>query len=202
MEVGKLARGPRVVAVDRPHGEHPQSLGTGECLEAIGILQGEHFAGDIVDAEHRRHAQLVPAKRLPLAREQGGHLRKRGVGGIDGIFAHRLECRRRGAVAVVHRHHIDAVDFHARSKGDSDGVHAVLREPLRQHWQREPDSQTRPAHLHNCDGIHLELEDLGLGDGNPFDIEVNLVELQYVDHLCIGHCQGWGAQSPLGVGLR
>ena len=202
MRVGRLAGGAWIVAVERPHREHSQPLGPGERLKAIGVLQREHLCVHVVHAQHWRDPQLIPAERLPLAGEEGGHLRERRPRGIDGIFAHRLECWRRGAVAVIHRHHIDAVDFHARSEGDLDGVHAVLREPLRQHRQREPDSQARVALLDNRDCIHLELEGLGFGDGGPFDIEVKLVELQRVDHLRIGRCQGWSGQPPLGIGLR
>ena len=91
VEVGQLPGRSRVVAVDRPHGEHPQPLGPGKYLEAIGILQGEDLTGDVVDAEHRRHAQLVPAERLPLGGKQRGQLREGGVGSVDGILAHRFQ---------------------------------------------------------------------------------------------------------------
>ena len=202
MVVRQLAGSARIIAVERPHREHSQPLGPGERLEAIGVLQCEHLCPDIVDAQHWRDPQLIPAERLPLAGEQRGHLCKGRPRCIDGIFAHRLECRRRGAVAIVHRHHIHAIDLHARSKGDLDGVHAVLREPLRQHRQREPDSQARAGLLHNGDRIHLELEGLDFGDGGPFDVEINLGELQRVDHLRIGSRQCQSAEPPLGIGLR
>ena len=201
VEVGQLPRGAGIVAVERPHREHPQPLGPGECLEAIGILQGKHFAGDVVHAQHRRHSQLVPAKCLALAGEQRGHLRKGGVGGIDGILAHRLERWRGGAVAIVHRHHIDAVDLHAGHQGGLHHVDAVLRETLWQHRQGEPYAQIRPGLLHHRDGVHLQLERLGFGNGGALDIEVDLGEVQRVHHVAVGGRQGRHAEASPGIRL-
>ena len=202
VEVRQLPRRPRVVAVERPHREHSQALGPGERFQAIGVLQGEHLREHVVDAQHRRHPQLIPPEALALAGEQRRHLREGGVGGVDGILAHRLELRRSGAVAVIHRHHVDAVDLHAGDEGDLHGVHAILREPLGQHREREPHAQARTALLHQRDGVHLELERLGLGERRPFDVEVDLVQLQRVHHLAVGRRQGLGPQPALGVRLR
>ena len=202
MEVGQLARGPRVVAVERPHGEHAQPLGAGEDLEAIRVGQGKHLRRDVVDAQHRRHTELVPAKRLALAGEQARHLREGGVGRVDGVLPHCLELRRRGASAVVHRHHVHSIDLHAGHKSSLHDVQAILREPLGQHGQRQPHPELRTGLLHQGDGVHLELDRLGFGDGGALDIEVEFLQLQGIDHVAVGRRQRLGAQAPLGVCLR
>ena len=58
------------------------------------------------------------------------------------------------------------------------------------------------AFLQQRDGIHLELERLGFGNGGSLDVEVELVQFQRVHHFAVGGCQGLAAQTPLRVRLR
>ena len=55
--------------------------------------------------------------------------------------------------------------------------------------------------LHQSDGLHLQLDCLGFGQGRPLDVEIKLAELEGVHHFPIGGGQCLNPQPPLGIGL-
>ena len=130
MVVGGLPCSPRVIAVDRPHREHPQALLPGKNLKLLSVLDCEYLTTDVVNTQHRRNPQLVPAKAFALAGKQIAELGKSSVGGINGVGPHRLELRRSRSIAVVHRHHIDAIHLNARLQSSLHSVETVLGEAL------------------------------------------------------------------------
>ena len=139
MGVGQLAEGPCLVAGDRPHREHAEALLTGEVLQQLGVGGGEYLAGDVVYADHRRYAELVPAEADSKAAMELAELAEAGVGGIDGVLAHGLQGRRCGAVAVIHGHDVDAIKLHSRRQGLTHHFQAVGCKALRYHGQGVPD---------------------------------------------------------------
>ena len=72
MVVGNLPRSPRVIAVNRPHRKHPQTLLPGKNLKLLSILNCEYLTGDVINTQHRGYSQLVPAKAFALAGKQIG----------------------------------------------------------------------------------------------------------------------------------
>ena len=72
MVVGNLPRRPRVIAVDRPHRKHSQTLLFGKNLKLLSILNCEYLTGDVIYTQHRGYPQLVPAKAFALAGKQIG----------------------------------------------------------------------------------------------------------------------------------
>ena len=72
MVIGRLPRSPRVIAINRPHRKHPQALFPGKNLKLLSVLNCEYLTGDVVNTQHRRYPQLIPAKAFALVGKQIG----------------------------------------------------------------------------------------------------------------------------------
>ena len=84
----RLADRAGVVAGHRPHREHPELLHAGKVFKQLRVGDGEHLGEHVVDADHRRHAELVPAEALLVFGEQRRHLSVRRPCCRDRIRAH------------------------------------------------------------------------------------------------------------------
>ena len=55
--------------------------------------------------------------------------------------------------------------------------------------------------LQQADGLHLQLDRLGFGQGRPLNVEIKLAQLEGINHFPIGRGQCLNPQPPLGIGL-
>ena len=167
------------VAGHRPHRQHPETLGAGEVLERLGVGDGEDLGGDVVDPDHRRHPDLIPAEGLTEFAVERRQLGVGGLGGLDRVGAHGLGVRaagRRGGLAVVHRHHVDAVEFDARADRRADHVQAVGGQARGQDRQRVPHLEVRQILLHQGQRLTAQRDRGGVCDGGPLDVEVDTIQ--------------------------
>ena len=167
------------VAGHRPHRQHPETLGAGEVLERLGVGDGEDLGGDVVDPDHRRHPDLIPAEGLTEFTVERCQLGVGGLGSLDRVGAHGLGVRaagRRGGLAVVHRHHVDAVEFDARADRRADHVQAVGGQARGQDRQRVPHLEVRQILLHQGQRLTAQRDRGGVCDGGPLDVEVDTIQ--------------------------
>ena len=199
-----LSQAARGIASDRPHRQHSEPPGSGEVLERLRVGEGEHLGGDIVDPDHRGHAELVPPERLAeftVERTQLGVCRLRGV---DGVGAHGLGFRpagRRRRLAVVHRHHVDAVEPDTGTDGRAHDVQAVGGQTAGQHRKRVPDLQVGSVLLEQRQRLAAQRDRSRVGHRGTFDVEVDPIQRVGVDDVCVGVGQAAGFQPVSRVPL-